>query len=275
MGDALMVAVPLVTAAALVGLGSRRVGRRDLERFAARFGMVVEGSNEIFVAGRLRRSRALRSTAVALGFVVGGLPAYMNFADRGRAGDFAIAPVHWAWLFGAAVAAVAAEVLVVQRPVHGGRAVLSERLPEHYISPRWIRLATALAGAALAFFLVAVLGTDHGLLGPVTGAAGALVTLGAVTLGLRRIADRPRLDMAGRLLGLDDALRAHGAHHVVGAAVALSAVSLVLTSGPLFDEVAPALNLVTVLLTYAAFGAWYNLAQDEPWRVRTPEEPTP
>jgi|GEM_PF-4984391 len=274
MGDVVQAIVVLVVAAFVMGLGSRPVGRRQIEHFGARFGVVVSGEDGSFVAARLHRSRVLRSSAVALGIVVGGLPAYMNLIDPGRAGDFAVEPLGYAWLFGAVLAAVAAEILVVQRPVRGGEAALVERRPEHYVSSRWVRTAAVPAGAALLLFGVAVVSTDAELLGPSTGATGALVTLWAVTAGLRRIAERPRLEVAGRLEGLDDALRAHGAHHVVGAAVMLGAMSLLLTAAPVLNEAAPALNLVTGLLAYAALGIWYALARNVPWRARAPEGST-
>ncbi len=275
MGEAVIVAVPLLIAAIVLSLGMCPIGRRQLERFGARFGVVVEDDDGALVAARLRRSRVLRSTTVALGLAVGGLPAYMNLIDPERAGAFAIAPVGWAWLFGAAAAAVAAEVFVVQRPVRRGEAALVERLPEHYVSPRWIRMAVATAVTALMFFVAAVIRTDAALLEPATGAAGALVTLCAVTVGLRRIADRPRLGVAGPLQALDDALRAYGAHHVVGASIALGTVSLALAAGPVFNEVAPALNLVTYLLVYPALVLWFTIARDEPWRAQAPQGSTP
>jgi hypothetical protein len=103
-----------------------------------------------------------------------------------------------------------------------------------------------------------------------TGVVGAVIALVAVTFGLRRVADRPRLDTTGHLRAIDDALRSYGAHHVVGAAVALSAMSLGLASQPVLDDVGPALNLVVGLLGTVSLGIWYSLARNEPWRVPQP-----
>ena len=269
-GNILQASVPLAIAAVLLCLGLRPVTERHLARFTQRFGIGLDDQDREFVATRLRRSRAMRSTAAAAGVVVGGLPAYMNLIDANRSGDFAVAPVGNAWLFGAAVAAVAAEVLLVQRPARKGEAVLVERRPEHYVSTRWLRIATTLSVAAIAAFTVGVVGGYGDMLEASTGLAGAAIALVAVTAGLRRVADRPRLDTTGHLRAIDDALRSYGAHHVVGAAVALSAMSLSLASQPVFDDVAPALNVVVGVLGLAALGVWYALARTEPWRVPQP-----
>lgn len=269
-GNILQAAVPPAIAVVLLGLGLRPVSARHLARFGERFGVGLDDQDRAFVAARLRRSRAMRSSAAAAGILVGGLPAYMNLIDASRSSDFAIAPVGSAWLLGAAVAAVAAEVLVVQRPARKGEAALVERRPEHYVSPRWPRIATALSAAAIAAFIVGVVGGYDGLLEASTGVVGAVIALAAVTFGLRRVSDRPRLDTTGHLRQLDDALRSYGAHHVVGAAVALSTMSLGLASQPVFNDVAPVLNLVLALVGGISLGVWHSLARNEPWRVPQP-----
>lgn len=269
-GNILQAAVPPAIAVVLLCLGLRTVTARHLARFGERFGIGFDDQDREFVAPRLRRSRAMRSTAAAAGVLVTGLPAYMNLIDANRSSDFAIAPVANAWLFSAAIAAVAAEVLLVQRPARKGEAALVERRPEHYVSPRWPRIAMALSAAAVAAFIVGVVGAYDGLLEASTGVVGAVIALVAVTFGLRRVADRPRLDTTGHLREIDDALRSYGAHHVVGAAVALSAMSLSLASQPLFNDVAPVLNLVVGLFGTASLGVWHSLARNEPWRVPQP-----
>ena len=263
-------AVPLAIAAVLVWRGVRPVSARQLRRFSDRFGVAVEDQDRTFVATRLRRSRATHSLAAAAGLVITGLPAYMNLIDADRAGEFAVAPVGAAWMFGAAFAAVAAEVFLVQRPARKGEAALVERRPEHYVGARWRRIATALSVAAIVSFGVGVVGGYDGLLEASTGAAGAAIALFAVTVGLRRVADRPRLDTQGHLRELDDALRSYGVHHVVGAAVALSAISLSIASQPVFNDVAPVLNLVVGLVGSVSLGVWHSLARQEPWRVPQP-----
>lgn len=268
----LQAAVPLAIAALLLWRGLRPVSSRQLTRFVERFGVGLDDQDREFVAARLRRSRAMRSTAAAVGVLVTGLPAYMNLIDADRAGDFAVAPVGAAWMFGAAIAAAAAEVLLVQRPARKGEAALVERRPEHYVSRRWPRIAAALSAAAIVAFGAAVVGGYDSVLEASTGAVGAVIALVAVTVGLRRVADRPRLDTTGHLRALDDALRAYGAHHVVGAAVALSAGSLSIAAQPVFSEVAPVLNLVVGLLGWVSLGVWYTLARNEPWRVMQPAE---
>lgn len=269
-GDTLQAAVQVAIAAVLRCLGLRPVGRRQLKRFVERFGVALDEEDCEFVAARLRRSRAMRSTAAAAGVLVTGLPAYMNIIDVERASDFAVAPVANAWMFAVAVAAVAAEVLLVQRPIRKGEAAVAERRPEHYVSTRWPRIAAGLSVAAVGAYGVGVAGGYDDMLEGSTGLVGAVIALVAVTVGLRRIADRPRLDTTGHLRAIDDALRAYGAHHVVGAAVALSAMSLSLASQPVFNDVAPVLNLVVGLLGPASLGVWHALARNEPWRVPQP-----
>ena len=269
-GNVLQAALPLTVAAVLVCLGLRPITARQLERFAERFGVTLEEHDRDLVAARLRRSRAMRSTAAAAGVVVSGLPAYVNLIDADRASDFAVAPVGQAWLFGPAIAAVAAEVFSVQRPGRKGEAALVERRAEHYVSPRWPRIAAALSLAAIASFGAVVVGGYDGILEASTGAVGAVIALVAVTVGLRRIADRPRLDTTGRLWAIDDALRSYGAHHVVGAAVAVSAGSLGIASQPVFNDVAPVLSPAFSLLAWVSLGLWHSLARNEPWRVPQP-----
>lgn len=269
-GNILQAAVPVAIAALLLCLGLRPVTARQLRRFIERFGVALGEPDREFVAARLRRSRAVRSIAAAAGVLVTGLPAYMNLIDAERASDFSVAPVGAAWLFGAAIAAVAAEVFLVQHPARKGEAALVERRPEDYVSARWPRTATGLSVAAVVAFGVAVVGGHDGLLEASTGVAGAVVALVAVTFGLRRVADRPRLDATGHFRAIDDALRSYGAHHVVGAAVALSAMSLGLASQPIFNDVAPVLNLLVGLVGWVSLGVWHSLARNEPWRVPQP-----
>lgn len=269
-GNILQAAVPVAIAAALLCLGLRSVTAKHLMRFIERFGVALDECDRELVAARLRRSRAIRSTAAAAGVLVTGLPAYMNLIDADRASDFAIAPVGNAWMFGAAIAAVAAEVLLVQRPARKGEAALVERRPQDYVSPRWPRIATALSVAAVVAFGVGLVGGYEDLPEASTGVVGAVIALVAVTVGLRRIADRPRLDTTGHLRAIDDALRSYGAHHIVGAAVALSALSLSLATQPVFNDVAPVLNLVIGLSGTVSLGVWHSLARNEPWRVPQP-----
>lgn len=252
--------------------GLRPVGDAELQRFVNRFFVVVERTDRQFVSDRLRRSRALRSGAAAVGVLIAGLPSYMNLIDADRAGDFAVAPVGQAWLLGAAVAAVAAELLVVQRPVRNGEAQIAERRPEHYVSDRWKKTSIVLALVTLAVFVAGMMRGDDGLLEASTGAVGAVIALVAVTFGLGRIADRPRLGTEAHLQMLDDALRAYGAHHVAAAAVALGAASVSVAGAPFFNEVAPALNLLAAFIATGSLGLWYAIARDEPWPVGLPAE---
>lgn len=269
-GDILQAAVPPAVAAVLVWLGLRPVRARQLSRFEDRFGVALDADDREFVAARLRRSRAMRWSAAAVGVLIAGLPAYMNLIDPARAGDFAVDPVGVAWAFGAATAAIAAEVFLVQRPLRRGEAAIVERRPEHYVSRRWPRIAIALSALAIVALGVALVGGYDGVLEASTGAVGAVIALIAATRGLRRIADRPRLATTAHLRALDDALRSYGAHQCVGAAILLGAMSLTLASQPVLNEVAPVLNLVVGLVGWGALSLWDRLAREERWKVTQP-----
>jgi hypothetical protein len=190
----------------------------------------------------------------------------MNLIDAERSSDFANPLVGNAWLFGAILGALAAEVLVIQRPVRRVASTLVRR-PIDYVDGVWIRwvaaavpVTTVMAAASTAF--------ERGRwwYGWI-GVGGALLATGALALGLHSITYRAALAPDGELRGIDDALRADGAHHLAGAAVALAGISV---AEAVPQDVTGWWALVALpvsLVGLLALGAWWTIARDIRWSV--------
>jgi hypothetical protein len=219
---------PLVDLVVLVGVGGllwwgrRRVAPRELRRFAERFGVELGEAEFELVALRLRRGRTVRSIGVAAGVVVCYLPMMLGRLDPELAGEVAAVPyTAYAWLIGAAGGALVAEVFVVQCPLVR-RAAVARRLASGYVAAWLVRLLDGLALVTwflAADALVRGVGDASQVIG---GAAMVAVAWTVARLVLRTVVDRPRLAPSGRSADVDDALRALGAHHVVGPALALA-----------------------------------------------------
>lgn len=266
-GSLIQAAVPVCIVVYLVRAALRPVCRKELLKFVERFGVALDEHDEMWVAERLGGARRMRSFATAAGVAIAGLPAYLNLVAPDRSADVAVAPVSIAWLFAAAAAATAAELLVVQRPGGKGTAAVIARSPDDYVANHWPRATMTLSLAAIGAFGVAAASGYDDLVEASTGVVGAALALTAVTFGLRRVADRPRIDSTAHMRAVDDAVRAHGAHHLVGAALALSAVSLGVAARPIIDGTSSVAGLVLVVLGWLAFGVWYALARNEPRQV--------
>jgi hypothetical protein len=96
---------------------------------------------------------------------------------------------------------------------------------------------------------------------------GAVIATGGLFLGLRAIADRAALSPEGELRAIDDALRADGAHHLAGAALALAWMSVaVATPGSLTGWWA---LVALAVASTGGFGLvwWWTLARNVPWSV--------
>jgi hypothetical protein len=202
---------------------------------------------------------------VAIGVLIAGLPAYMNLIDASRSSDFANPIVSNAWIAAAAVAALFAELMVVQRPALVRRAAVEARRPQDYISSLWTR---QLGVAGLITLTLSGIGLATGTGDQVeidAGATGVVIALGATGIGLRQITDRPRMTPDDPLRDLDDGLRCYGAHHLVGAATALAMVSL--------ETVTNTINgwgwwgVLGLAITYYGIMVWWLLARYAIWPV--------
>ncbi|HEX6419784.1 MAG TPA: hypothetical protein VFZ77_14890 [Acidimicrobiales bacterium] len=265
-GDVAMAVLPVLVALVVLWRGLRPLRDVDLARWQARFDATIPDSDVGFVTRRLQRSRRVRSTLVAAGLAIGGLPAYMNLIDPARSAEFANSLVGSAWLFGAAAGAVIAEVVVDQRPRRRIAALL-ERRPEDYVDARLVRVVMLAVPVVVALAVISTSMRSFDWWEAWVGVVAAVVAAGGVHVGLHAIADRPALDPAGPVGEVDDALRADGAHHLVGAALALAATGA--------DAAAPSLDgagaIPALLLTVVALLAyvwWWLLARDVRWSVR-------
>lgn len=267
-GDVAQALIPVTIAAIVLWRAMRGVHDAELQKFVDRFCVRIDEGEDQFVRARIRRSRAIRLSAVAFGVLVAGLPVYMNFIDPSRSADFASPVVGNAWIAAAAGASLLAEVMVVQWPGFTRRAAVIEvRRPTDYVAQRWTRrlwFTAAVTPLVAVVGLAAGRGNDIEL---VAGAAGAILAGVAAWAGLRQIADRPRLAPDGRPRQIDDALRSYGAHHLVGAATALATTSLsivitaIIVGGWLF--------LLGIGVTYYGLGAWWALAREQRWPVQS------
>jgi hypothetical protein len=209
----------------------------------------------------------VRTAAVAGGILIGSLPGYVNLVAAERSSSFANPATQQAWLLAAAVGALVAEVLVSGRPAIPRRAVVVRRRAGDYVDLRWVVATGALA-------VLAVIAAGLGSRGdaPDRGwwwvyAAGGVLAIVANGLGLRVVRDRAIAAPEGPRRDLDEALRADGAHHLVGASIALAAAS---AAGGLwlgFDTV-PLVAVAAQLVAAMALGWWWSLARHARWSVQ-------
>lgn len=202
----------------------------------------------------------------AIGIAVAGLPSYMNLIDVERAADFANPVVEYAWLLGATLGAVIAEVLIFQRPKFRS-ASLHGRRPGDYLDRRWVTSVCLAVPVAVVLAVVSTsLETWRSWYGWV-GVGGPFIAAGGLLLGLRAITDRAALAPDGELRNIDDALRSDGAHHLAGAALALAWMSVTLvTPWPVTGW------WTLVALAIASTGGfglvwWWTLARNVRWSV--------
>jgi hypothetical protein len=269
MGDWIQAAVFTLFVLALVWAGTRPVSPSELSRFAGRFSLSVDTMDFGLVSARLRRSRKLRSVAVAVGFTVGALPVYVNLIDRESASSFSNFFTSQAWLIGAAFGAMMAELLVVQRPTRQGKAALIARRPGDYVATGWFKLVAFLTLVAVAATMTAAVSRNPLWGRSLAGAAGAVIAVALIWLGLRTITDRPLLAPDGPLRDTDEALRAYGAHHLVGAGIALTGGATSIALSPLTDPV-PLVEWITLFCWLGSLGLWRAVAFDLPWRAGHP-----
>jgi hypothetical protein len=263
--DLVLAPVPVVVAALVLWRGWRRIPEGQLAWWEERFDAVVATEHEPYVRDRLERGRRIRSTAAAVGVVGGGLPAYLNVVAPEQASRFANPVVANAWIGLAIAGALLAELVVVQHPVRRVASLTARRAAD-YVDPRWFRwLAGGVAVSALGA-VVAV--ATHGFRWwyALVGLAACALAAAAVPFGLHRITSRPALDADGPLRGIDEALRSDGAHHLVGAAIALCATGTSVTLSALPPVLAP-LSLVGSLAGTAGLFLWMTIARESRWSV--------
>jgi hypothetical protein len=265
-GTWLQAAVAPTIALLVIWRGTRAITTTLLAAWQVRFDVEVAPTHEAFVRGRLRRARITRAVMVAIGVLVAGLPSYMNLIDAERSADFANPLVENAWIVGATLGALAAEIFVIQRPVRRVASIVL-RSPGHYVDPVWVRWVALAVPVTVALAVASTAFDRWRWWYAWMGAGGALVAIGALVLGLRAITDRAVLAPGSELRGVDEALRADGAHHLTGAAVALAGTSVaVAVPGDVtgwWALVALPVSQIGLLV----LGVWWALARDSRWSV--------
>lgn len=163
--------------------------------------------------------------------------------DNQRAGGWSFLVVLWS--LGVVVLAVAVAP-ITQRSIVKWSLRFNVLIADS-ASERW--LAARLRRARIIRWTTFALGIDIGML--------------PVYMNLSLV--QPRRDKSEATRRLDDALRADGAHHVVGASIALGGIAALAS---ISDAVgATPWNLLTGLLTYVVLDNWYGIACTTRWNV--------
>lgn len=250
---------------ALIVAGSRPIGVRWVDAWSLRFHVVTpDDATRAWVSSRLRRARAIRWSAFGLGVNAGMLPLYMNVIDVERAGDFANPLTNQAPIIAGAFGALLAEV-VRGRPRRVARTVaVAPRGWSDYIERYWVGVIAAFVLATFVSTWV-VVRSDASIswwwVAPIT----SLVALSAATLGVRGVVNRPTAATDQVTLRLDDALRADGVHHIVGASLALAGHSALWATSASVGV--SAWQTVLGMLSLVLIGVWYGLACRAEWNV--------
>jgi hypothetical protein len=244
-----------------VGLAVRPTSDHRLIAWSIRFNVLLQDDTRPLVATRLRRARAIRWTSFIIGVNVGMLPMYMNVIDVERAGSFNNPVTAQAPFIAAALGCVLAEVTIVHRRSGPRSAVLVRRRWSDYVLRLWIGCIVA----CLPISLVAV------AIGPWNdrsrwlwvGPAASAIAIAATTAGVTLIVNRPPIEHDDAFRRIDDALRADGAQHVVGASLALAGIA---TLNTVALVVPPIVGLLLALSQYLVIGCWYGIIRDR-WNV--------
>lgn len=248
-------------------VGAWPVPEHRAARWLTRFHVVLSKEASTWVCSRLRRARSIRWASLVVGMNLSVLPMYINVIDPSRAGKFSNPLTQSSIFLAPTFGALIAELLVVQRPIGSRSAQLIRRRSRDYVNRLWTGVVIACGVVSL----IAASAATHRRVwrwGFVwVGPAVALIALASITLGVRRIVNRPVMSPDGPMRAADEALRADGAHHIAGASIALAGTGA-----------AGALALATPLgwwqlpigmLYFLSVGCWRGLAVGERWSVAT------
>lgn len=263
-GSWLFLVVLWIATAGVIVVGSRPFSDDQLVHWSLRFNVLVDETTKDWVTSRLRRSRAIRWASFAVGINIGMLPMYMNVIDVERAAEFSNQLTAQAPFAIAAVGAVLAELTITGRPSGVRSAGLVSRHWSDYVERLWlVVIVCTLPISLIAVWIAARNDVDTQWLwvGPAASVFGVLAT----TIGVRVVVNRPasHTDTSGQRI--DDALRADGAHHVVGAAVAVAGIA---TCSSVSHALATSwLALIPMLLSWVVLGIWNGIACNTTWNV--------
>lgn len=263
-GDWLFLLTLWIATIAIVAIGVRPLSDRQLVEWSLRFNVLLDESTKTCVSSQLRRGRSIRWVSFAVGINIGMLPMYMNVIDVERAATYSNQLTAQAPFAIAAVGAVLAELTMVSQPSGVRSAGLVTRRWSDYVERFWLLVIvwTLPISLTAAWFAASQeLSTRWVWAGPVASAFGIL----AATVGVRVVVNRPARDAGTDAGRIDDALRADGAHHVVGAAVAVAGIAACSSvSNALGSSI---LGVVPMLLSWVLVGNWYGIACNTRWNV--------
>ena len=263
-GEWTFLVVLWIGTAAVVVRGVRPLSDHQLVQWSLRFNVLVDASTMDWLSSRLRRGRAVRWVSFAVGINIGMLPMYMNVIDVERAAEYSNQLTAQAPFAIAAVGAVLAELTIASRPSGLRSAGLVTRRWSDYVERLWlVVIACTLPISLIAAWIAAVRDVGWGWVwvGPAASAFGVL----AATVGVRVVVNRPAIDTDTNTRRVDDALRADGAHHVVGAAVAVAGIA---ACSSVSNALAPSvLGLIPALGSWALIGVWHGIACNTRWNV--------
>jgi hypothetical protein len=252
----------------LAGFG--RCTDEMLDRWSLRYDVAIDHPRREWIRARLRRARRARWVAFGLGTLVASTPMYLDVIAPERAAGIAEAlrGTNAPWV-AAALSTLLVELFVVQRPRGARVAALERRRWGDYVGERWRVMLVALAIVATVAAAMRIVdrspdpSSDRGV--AAISATWAVAALVLALVGMRAIVDRPLLAVEGMDRRLDEALRADAAHHLIGAAVAMS----VLGAASVLIEVMPTspLEVVVGLGTWFGVGCWWFLSRQETWNV--------
>ena len=262
-GDWAFLMVLWVATVAIVAIGVRPITQRQLVGWSVRFNVLVDQTNDQWVSVQLRRARALRWSAFAVGLNVGMLPMYMNVIDVERAASFSNEFTGQAPFLAAAVGAVIAEVSLVQRPTGQRSALIVTRRWFDYIEQFWVFAVVAALPVSLLAALYATTQAASYSSWVWVAPVAVVFALVTITAGVHVVVNRPSVATDESERRLDDALRADGAHHVVGASVAVAGIA---TCSALTAALG-SWGIIPALFTYVVLGNWYSIALTTRWNV--------
>ncbi len=255
----------LVTAsAAACAIGSRPISERKLHRWSVQFNVLLNDVTEPWTAHQLRRARTIRTVSLVVGINVGMLPMYVNVIDADRASTFSNNLTSQAPFAAAALGAVLAEISLIRRPRGTRSAILETRRWADYIDRFWLVFIAGCLPVSLVAALFATARSGQAARWAWVSPSASCLAILAATLGVHIVVNRPAASTDNDDRRIDDALRADGAHHVVGAAVALAGVA---TCSSLVAATSGWLAFIPAFFTYAVLGIWYGIARTTRWNV--------
>jgi hypothetical protein len=251
----------------VVVAGTRPISDGQLTKWSIRFNVLIHDGAAAMIRPQLRRARAIRWTAFVVGVNIGMLPMYMNVIDVERSADFSNELTVQAPFIAAALGSVAAELAFVRRHVRARRtAAVTVRRWTDYVPALWVRCVALCVPISLVAAIVATARVEalRPWAWPWVGPIASALALAAMTIGVHHVVNRPSSAVSEQDLRLDDALRADGVHHIVGASFAMAGAA---TSSALTAAFGGVLGVASGLAFYAVIGVWYSLAATERWNV--------